>query len=159
MKDLYSELIREVLRESYEEGKVYGYHVTYEGALDSIFKNGFNVGQRSMQGKGFYSFYDLKTAIGYGLKDASVGTFIVKFEITDTQKLLYLNMKIAKEILGSQYTLKDQLNKLYKDDGGFYFFYKRKLSYGYDKKPIEEIESMFNSLVVLAEIKYDQKLL
>ena len=112
MKHLIKKLLREgLLDEEYNAGKLYGYHCTSRGNLESIFKNGFNVGNRSMQGKGVYSFYNLKDATGYASKGEISDPVIVKYYLSSKYSVFILNMNIAKEILGSEYTLKNQINK------------------------------------------------
>ena len=108
-------LYEEVLREEYDNGILYGYHVTSMGFLDSIKRYGFKVGSGQMQGKGVYSFYDFKHAKGYASKEIS-HDIIVKFVITNPSPIIILNTEIAKEVLGSEYHLRDQVNR-YSWDG------------------------------------------
>ena len=97
---------------------VYGYHVTSKRNLESINDNGFNIGNRAMQGKGFYAFYDYDHAMRYLMKGEISNPVIVKFAITCKTCFLYLNMEIAKEVLGESYHLKDQINNYFKSSGG-----------------------------------------
>ncbi len=60
-----SKLYKDILNEEFEGGQLYGYHVTSSNNLESINKNGFNIGHRSMQGKGVYAFYDIYDAKRY----------------------------------------------------------------------------------------------
>ena len=106
-------IVREVLSEEYKGGNLYGYHVTSKGNLESINKNGFNVGTRAMQGKGVYSFYTLEHALRYASKGEVREPAIVMFELTSSYSLIIINTEIAKEVLGSNYHLKDQVNDSY----------------------------------------------
>jgi len=119
-------LLREaLLNEEYAEGKLYGYHVTSMSNLESIKQNGLNVGQRSMQGKGLYGFYDYDHAFRYASKGEIKEPIIIKFYITspDSYRFLYLNMDIAKDVLGNDYDLISQINKYFY--GGFDEFFNQ----------------------------------
>ena len=107
-------LYEQVLAEEYENGALYGYHVTSMDKLDFIKTQGFKVGPRQMKGKGVYSFYDFKRAVGYASKEIS-DDIIIKFLITNRYPLIILNTEIAKEVLGSEYHLRNQVNRHYWD--------------------------------------------
>ena len=102
-----------LLNEEYAEGKLYGYHVTSMSNLESIKQNGLNVGQRSMQGKGLYGFYDYNHALRYAGKGEINEPIIIKFYITSPNRFLYLNMDIAKDVLGNDYDLISQVNNYF----------------------------------------------
>jgi hypothetical protein len=117
-------LLREaLLNEEYAEGKLYGYHVTSMSNLESIKQNGLNVGQRSMQGKGLYGFYDYNHAFRYAGKGEINEPIIIKFYITSPNRFLYLNMDIAKDVLGNDYDLISQINNYFY--GGFDEFFNQ----------------------------------
>jgi len=114
MKGLIQKLLREsLINEEYDGNELYGYHVTSIDNVESINKNGFSIGHRSMQGKGVYSFYDINHAIRYASKGEINDPVIIKFKITAPTTLLYLNMRVAKEVLGSDYHLKTQIDRKY----------------------------------------------
>lgn len=117
-------LIKQLLREELMNDVLYGYHVTHKQNLDSIRQNGFKVGERQMQGQGFYSFYDYDHAIRYAMKNPSDNVVIVKFTVGSPNSFLCLNMDIAKQLFGSAYHLKDQVENYYRREGGFQYFYE-----------------------------------
>ena len=112
--------------EEYNQGdkQLYGYHVTSKENLESILSNGFKVGTRQMQGRGFYAFYDYNHAVRYLMKGEVQNPVMVKFVVTCKNCLLYLNMDIAKQVLGEYYHLKDQLEQQFKYRGGLEFLLK-----------------------------------
>lgn len=112
-----STLYNQVLVEEFIGNDLYGHHVTTRANLESIRDDGFKIGHRSMQGKGIYAFYDLNHAIRYGRKGEIPDPIIIKFKITSPRTLIYLNMDIAKKVLGSEYSLKDQINRKIWDTG------------------------------------------
>lgn len=116
-------LKKALLNEEYTEGKLYGYHVTSITNLESIKQNGLNVGQRSMQGKGLYGFYDYDHALRYASKGEVNKPIIIKFYITSPNKFLYLNMDIAKDVLGDNHDLMAQINNYFY--GGFDEFFNQ----------------------------------
>lgn len=95
------------------DNNLYGYHVTSRTKLDSI-KNGFNAGHRQMQGKGFYAFYDYSHAQRYAMKGEVSDPVLVKFLIDCKRCLLYLNIDIAKAVLGQGYHLTQQVDDYFK---------------------------------------------
>lgn len=111
------------LTEEYDQGdnQLYGYHVTSKEKLQSIFDNGLRVGDRSMQGRGFYAFYDFNHALQYLMKGEVRNPVMVKFLVTCKECLLFLNMNIAKQVLGDKYHLKNQLQEYFKFRGGLEF--------------------------------------
>jgi hypothetical protein len=112
--------------EEYNPGdkQLYGYHVTSKEKLESIFANGFTVGTRQMQGRGFYAFYDYSHAVRYLMKGEIQNPVMVKFVVTCKNCLLYLNTEIAKQVLGADYHLKLQLEQQFKYRGGLEFLLK-----------------------------------
>lgn len=116
-------LKKALLNEEYAEGRLYGYHVTSMSNLESIKQNGLNVGQRSMQGKGLYGFYDYDHALRYAGKREIKEPIIIKFYITSPNRFLYLNMDIAKEVLGDNHDLISQINNYFYD--GFDEFFNQ----------------------------------
>lgn len=95
------------------DNNLYGYHVTSRTKLEMI-KNGFTAGHRQMQGKGFYAFYDYSHAQRYANKGEVNDPVIVKFLIDCKRCLLYLNMDIAKAVLGQGYHLSQQVDEYFK---------------------------------------------
>jgi hypothetical protein len=115
MKVLIKKLLREnLLGEEYDGHNLYGYHVTLNNpkTIESIKLNGFKIGGGDMEGRGFYSFYNLERACGYSSKQGSTNR-IIKFKIVDINNILILEMNIAKEILGVEYHIVNQLEKIY----------------------------------------------
>ncbi len=127
--DIIRKIIREqieiLFKEEYDASSntLYGYHVTSASNIESIKNNGFKVGDGKMQGKGFYAFYDYDHAVRYLMKSHN-DLVLIKFEISLPERLLYLNMNIAKEVLGSNYHLKQQLEKYYKYHGGIDYVFE-----------------------------------
>lgn len=122
MKEYIKKLLREsLLDEEYISNSLYGYHVTSNNNLDSIKQNGLSVGSRSMQGVGLYGFYSYDHALRYARKGEITNPIIVKFYVTSPNRFLYLNMVIAKEVLGDDYHLMTQIENYFY--GGFDEFY------------------------------------
>jgi hypothetical protein len=138
------DILKEVqsLNEEYTDGQLIGYHITNKSVVDNIAKDGFRVGERKMQGKGFYAFYDRKHAIGYAMKDAGdSGTVIVSFYVKNPEyNVLYLNMDIAKDVLGDEYHLKDQIANYFEYKGGLtYFLEQVRLGTGNKEHSMDEL--------------------
>jgi len=113
-----------------ETNELFGYHVTSPNNLENIEKNGLKVGQREMQGKGLYAFYDYEHAVRYATKGSEGGTAIVIFKIKYPTGFIYLNMNIAKQVLGEKYHLSDQVEHYFRYNGGMnYFLEQVKLAY------------------------------
>lgn len=122
MKNLIKKMLHEsLLSEEFNGGNLYGYHVTGMKNLESIKQNGLTVGQRAMQGHGLYAFYSYDHAFRYARKGEVGEPIIVKFYVTSPNRFLYLNMDIAKEVLGSDYGLMTQIENYFY--GGFDEFY------------------------------------
>jgi hypothetical protein len=109
------DIYKSVLTEEFVGNELYGYHATSRKNIDSIADNGFKTGDRQMQGKGIYSFYNLDEAIRYAIKGEINDVIIIKYKITKPRSLIYLNMDIAKQYLGSNYSLKSQVDEKYWD--------------------------------------------
>ncbi len=124
MKGYIKRLLREgLLDEEYDGHNLYGYHVTPTANLDNIKANGLKIGHRAMQGKGLYGFYDYDHAVRYAMKDMyNNNRSIVRFSVLKPERFLYLNMDIAKEVLGDEYHLMDQIEKYWY--GGFNTFFE-----------------------------------
>ena len=124
MKNYIKQLLREnLLNEEYDNGILYGYHVTSFKNWESIKKDGLVVGTRAMQGKGLYGFYDYNHAIRYGMKGEISEPIIIKFEITQPSRFIILNMDIAKQVFGpNEYHLYNQIEQYFY--GGFETFYE-----------------------------------
>jgi len=151
-KHIIKPLLSKYLNEEYntDNKKLYGYHVTGNNPkiLEKIKDNGFYIGPGNMEGQGFYSFYNLDRACGYSSKEG-VTNRIIKFEVIDISKILILDMDIAKEILGNNYHIVNQLDKMfgldycysdYKKTGGYL---PTKEDYINELYKIEDIESRY----------------
>jgi hypothetical protein len=126
MKDIIKKLLREnIFTEEFVGGELYGYHVTSVKNLESIKQNGLTIGHRQMQGKGLYGFYSYEHALRYAKKGEIKDPIIVKFYVTVPSRFLYLNMEIAKHVLGNDYRLMNQIEKYFY--GGFDEFYSEVL--------------------------------
>lgn len=126
MKDIIKKLLREGLfTEEFVGGELYGYHVTSITNLDNIKSQGLKIGARSMQGKGLYAFYDYSHALRYARKGEIQDPIIIKFYVTNPNRFLYLNMDIAKQVLGDDYPLMNQIENYFY--GGFDAFYEEVL--------------------------------
>lgn len=109
------ETYNDILNEEFKDNTLYGYHVTGKGVLDSIIDSGLQIGTRQMQGKGLYAFYDYNHAFQYATKDITNGSnrIIIRFKIQRLNRLLYLNMDIAKAVLGEKYHLINQIENYF----------------------------------------------
>ncbi|TXG84690.1 MAG: hypothetical protein E6R13_02860 [Spirochaetes bacterium] len=126
MKNLIKKLLHEsLLQEDLLGGNLYGYHVTAKKNLEAIKQNGLSVGHRAMQGAGLYAFYSYDHAMRYARKGEITDPIIIKFYVTSPNRFLYLNMDIAKEVLGSEYHLMTQIENYFY--GGFDEFYQEVL--------------------------------
>lgn len=77
--------------------------------LENILSRGFKTGEGCMYGCGLYTTFSLESQF-YDYM-AKYGEVIVKFKVTDLDKYLIFHPSVAKYVLGSKYTLKDQLEK------------------------------------------------
>jgi hypothetical protein len=126
MKSYIKKLLREnLLGEEYSGGSLYGYHVTGMKNLELIKRNGLSIGTRAMQGVGLYGFYSYDHALRYARKGEITDPIIIKFYITSPHRFLYLNMDIAREVLGGDYHLMSQIENYFYD--GFDEFYSEVL--------------------------------
>ena len=146
MIHIIKQIIKEQLKEEFIDNSLIGYHVTSVQNLDSIKKQGFKIGQRKMQGKGFYAFYDYNHAKGYATKDIGFNgeVAIVKFVVKNPNRILYLNMDIAKQFLGNNYSLLNQIEEYF--NGGFEEFYNNCLTPQYEKLSVEQIKDKLNQI-------------
>ena len=124
MKQHIKKLLREgLLGEEYNGEHLFGYHVTSMDNLDNIKSNGLTIGHRSMQGVGLYAFYDYDHALRYARKGEVKDPIIIKFYVTSPHRFLYLNMDIAKAVLGpNDYHLVNQIEDYFY--GGFAEFFE-----------------------------------
>jgi len=115
MKTFIKRLLREnLLDEEYDGNSLYGYHVTSMDNLEAIKRDGLKTGQRTMQGSGLYGFYDYEHAVRYAAKGEITDPIIVKFYVTSPNRFLYLNMDIAKAVLGpNKYHLINQIDNYF----------------------------------------------
>ena len=116
LTEIYNQLFEE-----FDGYHLYGYHVTSISNLESIKKNGLKIGDRRMQGKGLYAFYDYEHATRYAMKGETLSPIIIRFSVLHPKRFLYLNMEIAKAVLGSDYHLMDQIENYW--FGGFKTFF------------------------------------
>jgi hypothetical protein len=126
MKNIIKKMLREsLMSESFDGGYLFGYHVTSADNLDVIKSQGLKVGHRGMQGKGLYGFYDIEHAKRYARKGEIKNPILIKFVVTNTSRFLYLNMDIAKDVLGNDYHLMTQIeNYFYDGYKGFFALVK-----------------------------------
>lgn len=123
IKNLILEEIKNFIQEEFTNGKLFGYHVTPCENIPAIGEEGLRTGRGAMEGEGIYGFYNFERAIGYGSKN--INKFcIVKFEITNFNKIFILNTDIAKEVLGNQHHILNQIEKIYAHDNGYDGFAK-----------------------------------
>ena len=107
--------------EDFKNNTIYAYHATSCDSIEGIELNGIKAGNRSMQGKGIYSFYELNECIGYGHRHIGESFCIVKLSISNYNRILILDKKIAEDILGSENSdIIKQFDKIY----GFDYFVK-----------------------------------
>jgi hypothetical protein len=114
-KIIIQKLLREGLLKEYSTKPLYGYHCTPCENVDTIMKNGFKIGSRHMQGEGVYAFYNLDNeTIGYGTRHGGMDGFcIIKFVLTNSNRIFILNKEVAKEILGDDYDIVSQVIRIY----------------------------------------------
>ena len=147
MREVIRRLLREsLLDEEYLGGILYGYHVTSLSNWESIKTGGLSVGQRSMQGKGLYAFYDYDHAVRYGNKGEISNPIIVKFEVTKPKRFLILNMDIAKQIYGDKYHLVDQIENYFY--GGLEAFYNDYVKLANPSMTIDVLKDKLNEIEV-----------
>lgn len=126
MKVLLSEsqMIRVVKRELGEEitgGSIVVYHRTRLTKDNlKLLNNGFVPGDGQMYGRGLYSTYELKDQFNPNMD--GYGSTIVKFQVTDTSKILVLDESEQRKLFGKPVSLLDQMKKILK--GSFNSFYK-----------------------------------
>jgi hypothetical protein len=140
MKLLIKKLLREnLLSEEFNGGVLYGYHVTDISNLENIKKDGLKIGSREMQGKGLYAFYDYDHAVRYAMKGEIPNVTIIRFSVLNKKRFLYLNMEIAKTVLGSEYHLMDQIENYWY--GGFkeFFGYVKQVRPSVSEEKVKEI--------------------
>lgn len=134
------------MSEEYSNGILYGYHVTSLKNWESIKNGGLTVGHRAMQGHGLYAFYDYDHAVRYGMKGEVSDPIIVKFEVTNPERFIILNMDIAKQILGSEYHLVNQIENYFY--GGLETFYNDYVKLANPNMSIEQLKEKLNDIEV-----------
>ena len=119
-----SQMIRVVKRELGEEitgGSIVVYHRTKLTKENyKLLNNGFVPGDGQMYGRGLYSTYELKDQFNSNME--GYGSTIIKFQVTDTSKILILDESEQLKAFGKRIGLLDQIKKILK--GGFNGFYK-----------------------------------
>lgn len=119
-----SQMIRVVKRELGEEitgGSIVVYHRTKLTKENyKLLNNGFVPGDGQMYGRGLYSTYELKDQFNSNME--GYGSTIIKFQVTDTSKILILDEAEQLKVFGKRIGLLDQIKKILK--GGFNSFYK-----------------------------------
>ena len=119
-----SQMIRVVKRELGEEitgGSIIVYHRTKLTKENyKLLNNGFVPGDGQMYGRGLYSTYELKDQFNSNME--GYGSTIIKFQVTDTSKILILDESEQLKVFGKRIGLLDQIKKILK--GGFNGFYK-----------------------------------
>lgn len=119
-----SQMIRVVKRELGEEitgGSIVVYHRTKLTKENyKLLNNGFVPGDGQMYGRGLYSTYELKDQFNSNME--GYGSTIIKFQVTDTSKILILDESEQLKVFGKRIGLLDQIKKILK--GGFNGFYK-----------------------------------
>jgi hypothetical protein len=127
-----SQMIRVVKRELGEEitgGSIIVYHRTKLTKENyKLLNNGFVPGDGQMYGRGLYSTYELKDQFNSNME--GYGSTIIKFQVTDTSKILILDESEQLKVFGKRIGLLDQIKKILK--GGFNAFYK------VNKVPVQE---------------------
>jgi len=117
-------MIRVVKRELGEEitgGSIVVYHRTKLTKENyKLLNNGFVPGDGQMYGRGLYSTYELKDQFNSNME--GYGSTIIKFQVTDTSKILILDESEQLKAFGKRIGLLDQIKKILK--GGFNGFYK-----------------------------------
>lgn len=145
MKKVIKKLLREgLMNEEYSNGILYGYHVTSLSNWERIKNDGLNVGHRAMQGHGLYAFYDYDHAVRYGMKGEITNPIIVKFEVTNPERFLILNMDIAKQIYGDEYHLINQIENYFY--GGLETFYNDYVKLANPNMTLEQLEEKLNDI-------------
>lgn len=119
-----SQMIRVVKRELGEEitgGSIVVYHRTKLTKENyKLLNNGFVPGDGQMYGRGLYSTYELKDQFNSNME--GYGSTIIKFQVTDTSKILVLDESEQRKVFGKKIGVLDQIKKILK--GGFNGFYK-----------------------------------
>lgn len=140
MKKYIKQLLREgLVSEEYDGHNLYGYHVTTKSNLESVKVNGLKIGSRAMQGDGLYAFYDYSHAVRYAMKDNNKDVIIIRFSVLKPTRFLYLNMEIAKAVLGSEYHLMDQLENYWYGGFNTFFDYVKQANPNMTEEELREI--------------------
>ena len=78
--------------------------------ISSILTSDFKAGIGCMYGCGLYTTFSLESQFTNYM--STYGDYVVKFKVTDLDKYLIFQLSVAKQILGKDYKISDQLKKL-----------------------------------------------
>lgn len=78
--------------------------------VENILSKGYKVGRGCHYGCGLYTNIELSSQFNQHM--SIYGNYIVKFKVTNLEKYLILPINIAKNILGKDYRISDQIKKL-----------------------------------------------
>ena len=99
-----------ITEEIWQNGTATVYHRTKKEKIQSILSNNWQVGDGQWYGAGLYTTFALKSQftdymIGYG-------DTLLKFKVKDLDKYVICSTSVARQILGKQYKISDQLKNL-----------------------------------------------
>ncbi len=78
-------------------------------SIQGMMKDGFQPGNGAMYGKGGYFTYELESQLSPSMK--TYGDFITKFYVSNLSAYLIFDEDMAKLVLGSKWSIRDQLYK------------------------------------------------
>jgi hypothetical protein len=106
------DLLKDILLEDIGAGSSIVYHRTKPSNIKSIFEKGFIYPEQSIHwdwyGKGVYTTYDLESQNTIPMAK-SYGSYIIKCQVVDYNKVLILDYNEAKKIYKSKYLFSDQI--------------------------------------------------
>lgn len=114
------------------------YHRTNPEHIDNILSTGWRVGGGAMYGSGLYTTLAIESQFTKYMED-SYGKTILKFKVTDINQYIICQKNIAQQVLGQNYKISQQLEKL-------------NLSELYTQEQIEKFDRMMDTVKYSAEL-------
>lgn len=114
------------------------YHRTNPEHIDNILSTGWRVGSGAMYGSGLYTTLSIESQFTKYMED-SYGKTILKFKVTDINQYIICQKNIAQQVLGQNYKISQQLEKL-------------NLSELYTQEQIEKFDLMMETVKYSADL-------
>lgn len=135
----------DLMNEEYSNGVLYGYHATPCEKVRLIDILGFKIGDRQMQGKGIYGFYNLTdnssggAAVGYGSRHVDNNNFcVVQFKINEINKILILDKEIAYNVKGQRGNILTQIEDIFGTFETYWLKIEERLKHEYRNDEFKE---------------------